>query len=41
MTDMEKDIIDMDQAEDAVKETVDEAADVVSEAEEKAADATC
>ena len=40
MTDMEKDIIDMDQAEDAVKETVDEAADVVSEAEEKAADAT-
>lgn len=40
MTDMEKDIIDMDQAEDAVKETVDQAADVVSEAEEKAADAT-
>ena len=34
MTDMEKDIIDMDQAEDAVSETVDQAADVVNEAEE-------
>ena len=40
MTDMEKDIIDMDQAEDAVSETVDQAAEVVNEAEEKAADAT-
>ena len=39
MTDMEKDIIDMDPAEDAVNEAADQAADVISEAEEKTADA--